>query len=90
MPVKGIVSSNTCVKGIRKASNVAGLSETDVMDAALGTRTLLWFGHEFSGERMLLKHERNFGLGMDAAVSACSWNTRYYGLGMEALVSVCT
>ena len=28
-----------------------------------------------SGDRMLLKHERNSGLGMDALVIACSWNT---------------
>ena len=24
---------------------------------------------------MLLEHERTYGLGMDAAVSVCSWNT---------------
>ena len=42
---------------------------------ALGTRAELWFGHGCSGERMLLEHERNFGLGMDALVSVCSWNT---------------
>ena len=35
----------------------------------------LWFGHGCCGERMLLEHERNYGLGMDAAVSECSWNT---------------
>ena len=42
---------------------------------ALGTRMELWFGHGCCGERMLLEHERNYGLGMDAAVSECSWNT---------------
>ena len=42
---------------------------------ALGTRTELWFGHGCSGHRMLLEHERNYGLGMDALVSVCSWNT---------------
>ena len=42
---------------------------------ALGTRTELWSGHGFSGHRMLLEHERNYGLGMDALVTACSWNT---------------
>ena len=41
---------------------------------ALGTRTELWFGHGFSGQRMLLEHERNYGLGMDALVSVRSWN----------------
>ena len=56
-----------------------------VMDAALGTRTLLWFGHGCFGhcmllehERnygMLLEHERNYGLGMDALVTVSSWNT---------------
>ena len=35
----------------------------------------LWFGHECSGELMLLEHERNYDLGMDALVSLCSWNT---------------
>ena len=28
------------------------------------------FGHGCSGERMLLEHERNYGLGMDALVIA--------------------
>ena len=35
----------------------------------------LWFGHGFSSNRMLLKHEQNYGLGMDAPVTACFWNT---------------
>ena len=35
----------------------------------------LWFGHGSSGERMLLEHKRNCGLGMDPLVSVCSWNT---------------
>ena len=35
---------------------------------ALGTRTGIWFEHGFSGQRMLLEHERNYGLGMDALV----------------------
>ena len=42
---------------------------------ALETRTELWFGHGCSGRRMLLEHERNYGLGMDALVAVCSWNT---------------
>ena len=42
---------------------------------ALGTRTELWFGHGCSGHRMLLEHERNRGLGMDALVTECFWNT---------------
>ena len=41
---------------------------------ALGTRTELWFGQGCSGQRMLLEHERNYDLGMDALVSVCSWN----------------
>ena len=39
---------------------------------ALGTRTLSRFGHGCSGcsvDRMLLEHERYYGLGMDAAVA---------------------
>ena len=50
---------------------------------ALGTRTLSWFGHGRSGNRMLLEHERYHGLGMDtlaslgmgAVATVCSWNT---------------
>ena len=48
---------------------------------ALDTRTGLWLGHGCSGQRMLLIHERDYGLGMDE---------RDYGLGMDALVSVCS
>ena len=57
---------------------------------ALGTRTELWFGHGCSGQRMLLEHERNYGLGMDALVSGCSWNTNENDFGMDALVSGCS
>ena len=42
---------------------------------ALGTRAEIWFGHGCSGHRMLLEHQRNYGLGMDALVTVCSWNT---------------
>ena len=42
---------------------------------ALGTRTLLWFGHGCYSAGMLLEHERYYGLGMDASVTVCSWNT---------------
>ena len=42
---------------------------------ALGTRMEVCFGHGCSGHRMHLEHERNYALGMDAAVSVCSWNT---------------
>ena len=31
--------------------------------------------HGCSGERILLEHERYYGLGMDARVSVCAWNT---------------
>ena len=41
----------------------------------LGTRAELWFGHGCVGQRMLLEHERNYGLGMDALVTASSRNT---------------
>ena len=40
----------------------------------LGTRTELWFGRGCSGSRVPLGHERNYGLGMDALVSVCSWS----------------
>ena len=42
---------------------------------ALGTRTLSWFRHGCSGNRMLSEHERYHGLGMDALATVCSWNT---------------
>ena len=41
----------------------------------LGRRTGLRFGHGCSGHRLLLEHERNYGLGMDALVTVCFWNT---------------
>ena len=40
-----------------------------------GTRSESWFGHGCSGHCMLLGHERNYDLGMDALVTVCSWNT---------------
>ena len=52
----------------------------------LGTRTLLWIRHGRYSDRMLLEHKRYYGLGMDATVTVCSWNTNLgtrtlYGLG---------
>ena len=35
----------------------------------------IWFGHGCSGQRVLLEHERNYGLGMDALVTVCFRNT---------------
>ena len=43
---------------------------------ALGARTRLWFGHGCSGNGMLLEHEGDYVLGMDAKVTVCSWNTK--------------
>ena len=42
---------------------------------ALETRTLLWFGHGCTGNRMLSRHERYYGLGMDALLTVCSRHT---------------
>ena len=51
----------------------------------LGTRTELWFGHGCSGDRMLLEHERNYCLGMDAAGPRMLLeHARNYGLSMNA------
>ena len=57
---------------------------------ALGTRTLLCFGHGRSGNRMLLEHERYHGLGMDAPATVCSWNTNVIMIwaGMGAVATV--
>ena len=37
-----------------------------LLSYALGTRTLLWFGHGCSGYRLLSEHERSYGLGVGA------------------------
>ena len=46
---------------------------------ALGPRTLLIFGHGCSVDPMLLEYERHYesyyGLGLDALMTACFWNT---------------
>ena len=42
---------------------------------ARGPRTSLWFGHGCTGHRVLLDHERYYGLGEDALVTVCSWTT---------------
>ena len=51
--------------------DISVLRQVDV----LGTRTLLWFRHGCSGHRILLEHERDYGLGMDALVIVCTWST---------------
>ena len=39
---------------------------------------------------MLLEHERNYGLGMDVLVTACSWNTPRHGVGAAIIrLSAC-
>ena len=42
---------------------------------ARGPRTLLWFGQGCTGHRVLVDHERYYGLGKDALVTVCSWTT---------------
>ena len=41
---------------------------------ALGTRTELCFGHGCSAHHMLLEHDWNHALCMDALLTICSWN----------------
>ena len=62
---------------------------------ALGTRTLLWFGHKFSGYRKRWEHERCYGLGLDALVRMHLEHERYiracmlrfsYALGTRTLL----
>ena len=49
----------------------------DALQIALTcTRTELWFGHGCKGNRMLLEHERDYGLRMDAKGTVCSWSTK--------------
>ena len=62
------------------------------------------FGHGCSGNRMLLEHERYYGLGMNALIIECARtgtlfcfvnrmlleHERNYGLGMDALVTACS
>ena len=53
---------------------------------ARGRRKLFWFGHGCTGCRMLLKHERNHGLGINAPLIALiSEHERNSALGMDAL-----
>ena len=55
---------------------------------ALGTRTLSWFGHGCSGNRMLWEHQRYQALGMGDRML---WEQeRYHGLGRGALATVCS
>ena len=56
---------------------------------ALGTQTLVWFGHGCSSDRMLLEHKRYYGLGMDATVTVCSWNTNAFVVSGFVLWSPC-
>ena len=52
----------------------------DAMVTALRTRRQFWFGHECNGNRMLLEHGRDNGLGMDVKETVCSWkHAGYYG-----------
>ena len=66
-----------CPSGRADFANVAGRVKYWMLwsSCALGTRTLLWFRRGCSGHHMLLEHERYYGLGMDALVIVCSWNT---------------
>ena len=59
---------------------------------AFETQTLFPFGHGCTGNRMLSRHERYYGLGMDAAQvnGMLSKHERYHSLGMDALVAVCS
>ena len=41
---------------------------------SLGARRRLWFGHGCNGNRMLLEHEGDYGLGMDVKATVCSWS----------------
>ena len=43
-----------------------------LLSYALGTRTLLWFGHGRAIYGMLSEHERYYGLGMVALFIVCS------------------
>ena len=54
---------------------------------ALGTRRELCFGHGCSGHRMLLEHERTYGLSMNALVTVCSCNTKGIMVGAWMLRS---
>ena len=42
---------------------------------ALGTRTILWYGHGCPGFRLHSDDERYHGLGMSRLVIGCTWNT---------------
>ena len=46
-----------------------------VIVCSRNTNVMKWFGQGGSGNRMLWKHERYYGLGMEALVIVCSRNT---------------
>ena len=56
---------------------------------ALGTGTILWFGHGCCGHRMLLEHELHLWFG-HVCFGHCILleHERYHGLGMHVLVTV--
>ena len=51
---------------------------------ALGTQTLLWFGHGCTGDSMNLEHQRYDGLGIGCTGDRVhSEHRRYYSLGIR-------
>ena len=54
----------------------------------------LSFGHGCTRHHMFVEQERNYGVGTDALVAVCSWNTNGIVVGawngIYALVAVCS
>ena len=85
--------SNFCPKKPLRLSQILSMhcARMGWSSYALRTRTFSWLGHGCSGHRMLLEHERFYGLGTDALVTGMLFeHERYYGLAMDALVIVCS
>ena len=69
-----------------------GCSGSRVLLEKEGYYALICFGYGCFGYRMLSEHERSYGLGMDALVTVCSWNTndiRLFAFGSAAASGLC-
>ena len=68
-----MVSTDSMASTATMVSTLSMVS-MDSMISWFPSRTLSWFGHGCSGDRMPLEHKRYDGFGMDALVTVCSWN----------------
>ena len=72
--------SNFCPKKPLRLSQILSMHCAWMLwsSYALRTRTFSWLGHGCSGHRMLLEHERFYGLGTDALVTGMLFEHQRY------------